>query len=69
MFEYRQKIEQHPNPSIVRCENILETTFETEQFNLVTYDRLYSTRNRKILYKEDKLRYNKYHGVVLSHLA
>lgn len=36
IFSYRQKIEGHPNPSQVICENIIETTLEENQFDIVT---------------------------------
>jgi ubiquinone/menaquinone biosynthesis C-methylase UbiE len=36
VFKNRQKREGHPNPSLVVCENILETTLKEDQFDLVT---------------------------------
>ncbi|WP_010275456.1 class I SAM-dependent methyltransferase [Paenibacillus senegalensis] len=36
LFQYRQKIESHPNPSKVLCENILETSLNANSFDIVT---------------------------------
>ena len=36
LFPLRQKIEGHPNPSIVLCEDVLATTAEPGSFDIVT---------------------------------